>query len=98
MKKKIDAWKNRMALFVAMMLTSVYTFAQERGIDVDVTKTTTTTTSEWYTEPWVWIVGGLVFVLLLAALLSGSRSSRRVSDGGTVHRTTITRRDDVLDA
>jgi hypothetical protein len=97
MKTKIDAWKNRLALFVAMMLSTVYTFAQEKGIDVDVTKTTTTTTSEWYTEPWVWIVGGLVFVLLLAAMLSGGRSSRRVSDG-TVHRTTITRRDDVLDA
>ncbi|RYY51461.1 MAG: hypothetical protein EOO06_00215 [Chitinophagaceae bacterium] len=97
MKNKIDAWKNRVALFVVMMLTSVYTFAQEQGVDVSITKTSSTTTSDWYMQPWVWIVGGLVFVLLLAAMLSGGRS-RRVSDGTTVHRTTITRRDDVLDA
>lgn len=25
----------------------------------------------WYTQPWVWIVGGAVFLLLLVALLRG---------------------------
>ena len=32
----------------------------------------TTETSTWYTEPWVWVVGGALLILLLVALLRGS--------------------------
>ena len=56
------------------------------GGSVTVSKSTTstsTTTQDWYTAPWVWIVGGAVFVLLLIALVRGG-SSRT-----DVHRTTI---------
>jgi hypothetical protein len=38
-------------------------------------ETTTTTTSNWYAQPWVWIVGGAVFILILIALLRGNSSS-----------------------
>lgn len=34
--------------------------------------------------PWLWVVGGVVFVLLLVALLSGGRGTDRV-----VHKKTI---------
>ena len=34
--------------------------------------------------PWLWVVGGIVFVLLLVALLSGGRGRDRV-----VHKKTI---------
>lgn len=98
MKKSLDAVRNKVLLFVMLMLGTVYSFAQETGggsVDI-TTKSTTTTTTDWYTQPWVWIVGGLVFVLLLAAMLSGGRS--RTSDGTTIHKTTYTRRDDVYDA
>ncbi|MEJ7675858.1 MAG: hypothetical protein WKF59_24950 [Chitinophagaceae bacterium] len=27
---------------------------------------------DWYAQPWVWIVGGAVFLLLLVALLRGN--------------------------
>ena len=62
------------------------------------TTTTTTTTKttdinittdagdSWYTQPWVWIVGAAVFILLLVALLNGSRGRDSVS---TTDRVTI---------
>jgi len=34
--------------------------------------------------PWLWVIGGIVFVLLLVALLSGGRGTDRV-----VHKKTI---------
>lgn len=49
-------------------------------------ETTTTTTTNWYTQPWVWVVGGAVFILILIALLRGNSSStdREVSRSTTV--------------
>jgi hypothetical protein len=42
---------------------------------VTVHKETTTTTTNWYAQPWVWVVGGAVFILILIALLRGNSSS-----------------------
>ena len=36
--------------------------------------------------PWLWVIGGIVFVLLIVALLSGGRGTDRV-----VHKKTIIR-------
>ena len=47
-------------------------------------ETTTTTTTNWYAQPWVWIVGGAVFILILIALLRGNSSSNT-----EVSRTTV---------
>jgi hypothetical protein len=61
-------------------MTTFIALAQDDGgskevdASVNVTKTTTTTTDTWYTQPWVLIVGGLVFILLLIALLRGRGS------------------------
>ena len=60
----------------------------------DSTKTTVRTTTtehrEWYTIPWVWVVGGIVIILLLIAIVSnGRRSSSQttITDSGTGTRT-----------
>lgn len=37
------------------------------------------TSSDWYTQPWVWIVGAAVFLLLLIALLRGGGGDRTVT-------------------
>lgn len=34
--------------------------------------------------PWLWVVGGIVFVLLLVALLSGGRGSDRIIEKKTI--------------
>lgn len=61
-----------------------------KSTSVEVTKSTT---SEWMTSPWVWVIGGAVFILLLVALLNGRKSrdtvsSDRVSVTKTVERDT----------
>jgi len=51
-----------------------------------VTKSETTT---WYTNPWIWVVGAAVFILLLIALLRGGsgRQTSSASDRVTVTKT-----------
>jgi H+/Cl- antiporter ClcA len=49
-----------------------------------VTKSTTTTTNTWYMQPWVWVVGAAVFVIILVALFRGNSSRTDVSRSTTV--------------
>jgi hypothetical protein len=58
----------RISLVLFTAMTSVAAFAQEKGIDIDVN---VKKEGEWYAKPWVWVVGGAVFILLLVALLRG---------------------------
>jgi len=70
--------------------------AQDGGTKSTTVKTTTAEHSEWYTAPWVWIVGGIVVVLLLVAIISGGRrssSQTTVTDSGAGTRTITTDRD-----
>jgi hypothetical protein len=76
-------------------------WAQENTEGGGGEKSTTTTTSKstdinitssagdtWYTQPWVWIIGAAVFVLLLVALLSGSKGrDTSTSDRVTIKKT-----------
>jgi hypothetical protein len=54
-----------------LILFAFSTWAQDGkklDVDVDVNKG-----GDWYTQPWVWIVGGAVFILLLVALLRSGK-------------------------
>lgn len=58
---------------ISFFIVSFYTFiaaAQEQSteINVDINKEG----HAWYTSPWVWIIGAIVFILLLLALLRGT--------------------------
>ncbi len=72
--KSIRKFTHNCKGFVALLVLSVLqtaVWAQEGGgadIDVKVTKES----SNWYAQPWVWIVGGAVFLLLLVALMRGN--------------------------
>lgn len=46
--------------------------AQDGGLDIDVD----INRKEWYEEPWAWVVGAAVFILLLVAILRGGRKGR----------------------
>jgi ABC-type Fe3+-siderophore transport system permease subunit len=61
--------------FMAMIMAfffSLQAFAQDNKIDVNITKDGGGG-GGWYTQPWVWIVGAAVFILLLVALTRGRR-------------------------
>lgn len=69
-KKFIHNFKGFVVLLVLSLLQTAV-WAQEGGgadIDVKITKES----SNWYAQPWVWIVGGAVFLLLLVALMRGN--------------------------
>lgn len=55
-------------LSVLTALVTAMCFAQDAKLDVDVN---TDKGSNWYASPWVWVVGGAVFILLLVALIRG---------------------------
>jgi hypothetical protein len=63
----------RVSFLLLAVVATLTTFAQEKGLDVDID--VNKNDSNWYQQPWVWIVGVAVFVLLLAAILKGG--SRR---------------------
>lgn len=57
----------KFSLLFASMLISILSFAQDKKIDVDIT--TKSESSNVFMQPWVWVVGGALFILLLVALL-----------------------------
>ncbi len=73
--------KNAILQITLMLVLSIMSFvalAQEGGgggadLNVNINKDSG---GDWYAQPWVWIVGGALFILLLVALLRGGRSDR----------------------
>jgi len=68
-KKLTHNFKGFIVLFMLSLLQTAV-WAQEGGADIDVK--VTKESSNWYAQPWVWIVGGAVFLLLLVALMRGN--------------------------
>jgi len=62
----------KLLLVVASALLATITFAQDKKeIDVNVNSNK----SNFWGQPWVWVVGAAVFILLLVAILRGGRRS-----------------------
>ena len=73
MKQKIIQACSLFTAFLVFNLISLATYAQEKGIDVDIN---VKKNNEWYQQPWVWVVGAAVFILLLAAILRSNSTSK----------------------
>ena len=71
-------------LIIMTLFFQVITFAQEATTQKQTRVKTTTT--EWYVQPWAWIAGGAVFLLILVALLRRKGSSDKVTVTRTVQR------------
>ncbi len=88
---------NKMVMVVLMLCMGNFAFGQDSSSSTTSTSSSTDikVTSgqneggDWYTSPWVWVLAGLGFILLLVALLRGSSSNRRAeaSDSVTVTKT-----------
>ena len=65
---------NRVALLMASLVLTCYSFAQEKKVDININ--TKSENDNFLMQPWVWIVGGAVFILLLIALLRGNSSKK----------------------
>ncbi len=51
------------------LLISFQIFAQDGGLDIDIDLGK----PEWYEQPWVWVVGAAVFILILVAVVRRKR-------------------------
>lgn len=74
----------RIYLLILSAFVSAMVFAQEGGGTTNVDVNLKTDGDGVAGFPWLWVIGGIVFVLLLVALLSGGRGTDRV-----VHKKTI---------
>jgi hypothetical protein len=60
----------KLSLIAASALLATITFAQDKKeIDVNINNNK----SNFWGQPWVWVVGAAVFILLLVAILRGGR-------------------------
>jgi hypothetical protein len=60
----------KLLFIMASALLATITFAQDKKeIDVNVN----TNKSNFWGQPWVWVVGAAIFILLLVAILRGGR-------------------------
>ena len=76
MKQLIAKPLNTMLSILALVMISITALAQEtKKIDVDIDANPGNDAGSFFTQPWVWIVGGAIFILLLVALLRGRGSN-----------------------
>lgn len=61
--------------FIMLCLFRVISFAQDSAASSGSTQSTTTKTEQTTTvQPWVWVVGGVVLLLILVALFRKNKS------------------------
>ncbi len=81
--------KNTLMLFLLTLIAGLAWAQESTSTAVSTTATSTSETTMWYTEPWVWVVGGAVLVLLIVALTRGNSSTATGrTDKVTVTKTT----------
>jgi len=68
LKKIFTGLKSFIAVILLALLQTV-AFAQDKKVDININSDKG---GNWYAQPWVWVVGGAVFLLLLVALLRGN--------------------------
>lgn len=75
---------------LAFLTGTIYVLAQNSGSSSS-TSTTTSQTQSFVMQPWMWIAGGALFIIVLVALLRGGKNK----DSVTVSKTTTVENSDV---
>lgn len=92
MKHQLKFYSSKAALFIALIIITGSAYAQDTTMAATTTTATTTSTEKiWYMEPWAWIVGGIILlVIIVLATHSGniSTSANKVTVTKTVTRDT----------
>jgi hypothetical protein len=60
----------KMTLFFSFLMMGMITLAQDKQVDINVN---TNKNNNFWGQPWVWVVGAAVFILLLVAILRSGR-------------------------
>jgi hypothetical protein len=70
---QVKIFSVKFLMLLSGLFLSLMAFAQDKQVDINVN--TKSDNSNFFTQPWVWIVGGAIFILLLVALLRGNKSN-----------------------
>lgn len=63
----------KLSFLLSGLFAFVFSFAQEtKKLDIDIN--TKGNDNNFFMQPWVWVIGGAVFILLLVALLKSGKS------------------------
>lgn len=73
MFQKMSQLSKKAFFAITMMFMSVLAFAQDKKVDIDIS--TKSDNENVFMQPWVWVVGGAVFILLLVALIRGGKKA-----------------------
>ena len=77
-------------LFPAIFMCALI-MAQDSTVSSSSTSTSVTTEqTTWYTQPWAWVVGGIIFILILVALMRGGGDKSGRTDKVTVTKSVKT--------
>ena len=95
MKQSIQSAIRKTQLFCLTLLISSVAFAQESAVSTTTTSTSSTTERMWYMEPWAWIVGGIILLLIIFLAARGNGDKSTASDRVTVTKT-VSRDSDVV--
>lgn len=66
----MNSFINKGILAISLMFVTIISWAQDKKLDVDINLNKGNT---WYQQPWVWVVGGAIFILLLVGMLKGKK-------------------------
>ncbi|HMJ47272.1 MAG TPA: hypothetical protein VK498_08080 [Ferruginibacter sp.] len=77
---------------VSLFLMAVFMFAFAMAQDSTSTTSSSTTSvtteqTTWYTQPWAWVVGGVIFILIIVALVRGNSGDKT----GRTDKVTVTK-------
>ncbi len=62
-----------LCLILSAFFVQSIAWAQDKKVEVDLN--INKGNDDWYRQPWVWVVGGAVFILLFVAIIRGGKKS-----------------------
>jgi hypothetical protein len=71
MKQISFPFYKKLNLLLLTLIISLVSFAQEKKVDIDINAKGDN--GGTFSQPWVWIVGAAVFIIILVALLRGRK-------------------------
>lgn len=72
MTQSISAISKKLSFLFASLLLSFLTFAQDKKIDVNINTKPDGATGGMMGQPWIWVVGAAVFIIILVAIIRGN--------------------------
>lgn len=67
---KINATFKKSLAVVALLFSQSLIWAQDKTVDVNLN--VNKGGSDWYAQPWILVVGGAVFIIIIVALMRGN--------------------------